>query len=97
MIEPVLRIAHAPIDIDASAAEEHKHSPSEDGRPIDVWGRKDEVESPARAAVEWRRGGKGEHGECLLKTVPVLVAEGIVRVEAAEVCSLRKRRRGGHP
>ena len=95
MIEPVLRISPA-IDIDASAAEEHKHSPSEDGRPVDLWGRKNEVESPARAVVEWRRSGEGEHGECFLQAVPVLLAEGVVRVEATEICSLRERRRSLH-
>ena len=86
MIEPVLRIApRAAIDIDASASEEHKHSPSEDGRPIDLWGRKDEVESPARAVVEWRRGRKGEHGECLLQAIPMLLSEGVVGMEATEI------------
>ena len=90
MIEPVLRIGpRAAIDIDASAAEEHKHSPSEDGRPVDLWGRKNEVESPARAVVEWRRSGEGEHGECFLQAVPVLLAEGVVRVETTEICSRR--------
>ena len=83
MIEPVL---YKPIVMNISvAAERRKHAPSEDRRPVDLRWREDEVEPPARAVVQRRRGGKGEHGECLLQTVPVLLAEGIVRVEATEI------------
>ncbi len=46
------RPAQAAVSYISTTAEKHRRAPSENGRPVDLRWRKNEVESPARAVVE---------------------------------------------
>ena len=59
-----------------------EHAPPNNRRPIHLRRRKDEVQPPAGARVERRRGRHGEHRQRLLERVPVVRAQRVVAVEA---------------
>ena len=63
-----------------------KHGPSrppDDGRPVRLWKRADQVDLVVPAVF-----GRSVHGKCLLERVPMSRAQRIVLMETGDICVL---------